>query len=517
MSRTASLLVVCASIALGCGDDNNPVANPHSYELVAPTDEISLRQDSTVALRSLGFVVRRNGTDTVVGANATSLPRLSYFPENVDIAIVDAFGLIRATGPGTTRVRITGYDKELTLTINVRPYKATQAILRVLSRADGGVRATAQRTDTGTFYALPSSAASARLETLVIVDTATATGTLPDTVFCNYCPTKSGAAARIAQRIVTYRSLDPTKLTIANPGDPVTQAGTGTTGIGITALDTSSTPVGVVMEVPSDGLSDTVWLKLALRPIDTLIVSPGSRPVNATFPSQGTVLETYPGDNFSANVARSDLENFDANAQLRSRIFSIASPPRPNGDAGTASFIDVDEDDRPFLPSILWESALDGYLTVNSVGGVVAPCEFIGRTQCVAPTRPSAPGAPPIGGTSQQRTQQARDSLVISCTDNGTGKRLPGLKADGVTPVTSPILFNPPVDLPSSRGILRLANCPPVNGAPGPNIPMPGAFCTTADATDRNSQCTIWFRASVVDPVTQRLIRYYYRINVRLS
>ncbi len=508
MRRIALFTMIGATIVLGCGDDDtNSPANPHSYQLIGPT-QISLRQDSTVALRTLGFVVVKDGTDTLEGGSATALPRLSYFPENTDVAIVDPLGVIRGIGPGSTSIRVTGYDLETTLNVEVRPYPATQVILRVLSFPNGGARTVATRFDTGTFYALPSSSASMRLEGLVLVDTSVAQNR-PDTVFCNYCA--AATPARVNQRIVVLTSLDTTKATVTNATAPTTQAGssgTGSTGFGIVSEDTTSTPVGIVMTVPSDGKADTVWLKFALRPIDTIVVTPGSRPVPADPPSVGTVNRTYPGDTLSANIARSDLENFDANLIYRSRIFSIPATPGP----GTGSFITVSSTSRPFLPTVTWESALEGYLTINSVGGVVGSCEFIGRTGCVAPTRTSAP---PLSAA--QRTQAARDSLVITCTDNGSGKRLPGLKQDGVNPVTSPILFNPPTTMVGGRGMYRNSACLPVGGFPGPNIPMPGAFCTTADAADRFSTCTVWIRATITDPVTLRVIRYHYRINVRVE
>jgi hypothetical protein len=492
--RRLALVATLALFTASCNGDGDVVPNPNTYQLVAP-DVVDLRQDSTVALRSLGFVVVRNGTDTLPGASSTSLPRLSYFPENTDVAIVDPVGVVRGIGPGTTNIRVTGYDQEHVFTVNVREYRATSVILRALSNANGGARPVATRFDTATFYALPGNSNSTRLEGLVLVNN--------DTVFCNYCPTKN--PARVNQRIVVIRSLDTTKVTVSNAGTPTSQSSTGTTGFGITPQDTTSTPVGVVMEVPSDDLADTVWLKFSLRPIDSIVVSPGSRQVPATFPSVGVVTQTYPGDTVQANIARSDVENFDANVTMRARIFSIPGTPG----AGTASFITVSATSRPFLPTITWESALDGYLTINGVGGVVGMCEFIGRTGCVAPTRPASGGQ-----SSAVRTQQARDSLVITCSDNGSGKRLPGLKVDG-TPVSTPIRFNPPTNLPANRGFYRNSACPPVGGAPGPNIPMPGAYCTTADATDRFSTCTVWIRASITDPVTLRVITYYYRINIR--
>jgi hypothetical protein len=498
LRHTAALAAVLF-MASSCGGEDPALPNPNTYQLLAP-QTVDLRQDSTVSLRLLGFVVVRNGTDTVPGITADALPRLSYFPENTDVAIVDPVGIVRAIGPGQTRVRVTGYDLETTITVNVRPYTATSVILRVLSGPNGGVRPIAQRTDTGTFYALPANSGSSRLEGLVLVGN--------DTVFCNYCPTKT--PARVNQRIVVLSSLDTMLARVTNAGTPTSQSSTGTTGFAVTPVDTTSESVGIVMNVPSDGMADTVWLRFSLRPIDSIVVTPGSRPVNATFPSVGTVLQTYPGDSLSANIIRSDVENFDANLIYRSRILSIPAPP------GTAApmttWISVTATSRPFLPIITWESALEGYLTINGVGGVVGACEFIGRTGCVAPTRTAGGGQ-----NAAQRTQAARDSLVITCTDNGTGKRLPGLKQDGVSPVSTPIQFNPPTNIIGGRGMYRVSSCPPVGGFPGPNIPMPGAFCTSADATDRYSTCTVWIRAKVTDPVTQRLLIYYYRINIRLD
>src|SRR5262245_60535410 len=115
-------VMVAAAAVAGCGDDESTVPNPNSYKLIGP-EEISVRQDSTVSLRTLGFAVVKNETDTVKGINANELPQqgLSYFPENIDIAFSNSLGIIRGVGPGSTRIKVKGYDQERIVNVTVRP------------------------------------------------------------------------------------------------------------------------------------------------------------------------------------------------------------------------------------------------------------------------------------------------------------------------------------------------------------------------------------------------------------
>src|SRR6188474_697277 len=100
MRRTAFVTLFCVSVIAACGKDATEVvqvANPHSYQLIPPSTEVSVGQDSTVSLRKLGLVIIRDGTDTVPGVDTLTqpIPRLSYFVGDTKIAIVNQFGIIR--------------------------------------------------------------------------------------------------------------------------------------------------------------------------------------------------------------------------------------------------------------------------------------------------------------------------------------------------------------------------------------------------------------------------------------
>jgi hypothetical protein len=276
--------------------------------------------------------------------------------------------------------------------------------------------------------------------------------------------------------------------------------------------------VKIVMEIPGDsGLvakwADTVSLKFALRPIDTLRLDPGTHRVSALErPGERTAEKgtttlfqnvTWPGDSTAASVIQSANENFSLVASFRSRIRSVPAPP---GTANpTVSFITMQSTNaslityRPVLPIVTWESALPQYLSINSAGGVVAMCEYIGRNdRCLSPVR-----------ANNTATQAARDSLVIKCVDT-PNRRLPGTRI-AVPPATTGLTIGPPI-LFNGPGTLNSISCPLVGGVFGPNVPMPGAFCTTANAADFSSTCTVWVRARATDPVTSKLLQRFYRV-----
>jgi hypothetical protein len=281
----------------------------------------------------------------------------------------------------------------------------------------------------------------------------------------------------------------------------------GTTDGLVTALDTSANYVGIEMFVPGDGMSDTAWVRLDLRPIDTLQLRPASRAVPSSATQTGTTMQAWPGDSVTANVVVSNVVNFGVIPLFRYRL--RPHPVWPGTAApGTITNNTVSAASRPFLPLVTYESALPDYLSISlTTGNVIFNCEYIGKPGCLAPTR-----SPNAG------TQPARDSLVIGCVDNG--KRLPGLKQNSTESVGIPILFNPPANVmygsPAiNLSLLRTQGCPLVGGQFGPNIATPGAYCTSATASERLSQCIVWIRASFTDPATGLVRRYHYRVTAR--
>ncbi len=513
MRRSAFIAMLCVSVAWGCGDNpyvTDTVASPSVYTITTPTVEVRVGQDSLISLYNFGLRVIRNGTDTIPGPDTTRqrLPRLSFVVDDISIAYIDynsdgQFGWIRGVKPGTTTLHVSGYNEEISFPITVTARPATSVILRVLSGPAGGLISVANRRDTGTFFALPTDRLSSRLEGLVLVGT--------DTVFCNYCAIKTGTAARI-QRTVVFRSLSPELAFVSNAADPTKQRLSGSTEINtdtvgrVTVFDTSSTPVMIVMDVPGDARSDTVYLKFALRPIDTLRIMPDSLDVPATdVDDLGTDRIQYPGSETLGIATQSGNTNYVVRAEFRSFVRRLPLPPSTSVQDTVALSIRNTGNVtvfRPNVPFVTWESALDSYLTINAAGAIVGPCAFLNGETCLAPTsRPDPPGAV----TAAQALQIARDSLVIKCVDNG--RRLPGTFTNG-NPIGSPILFD-------GDGILSFPNCPLVGAIPGPNIPMPGAFCSTASSTDFSSTCTIWIRATAVDPATGKQLRDRFRVEVR--
>jgi hypothetical protein len=510
MRRTAFISLVASLALAACGDDDQTaVPLPASYEITAPATELRVGQDSLLSLYSAGVRVVRDGTDTIPGPNTTTqpLPRMSYFIGDLSIAYIDynaggEYGFVRGIKGGTTTITIVGYGEELTLPLTVTPYPATSVVIRVLSGPNGGLIPLANRRDTGTFSALPADRLSSRVEGLILVNT--------DTVFCNYCPIKTPAPGRVHRRVI-WSTTNPEIAIVSNANNPASQRASGSTLINVdtvgfvTAFDTTSTPVGIIMTVPGDGLADTAWVKFRLRPIDTIRVMPDSLDVPAQdIDDIGTDRIQYPGNELFGIATQSASTNYRVRAEYRAFVRRLPTPPSTSQQdtvalnvrsiGGVTVF-------RPNIPIVQWESALDSYLSINTAGFIVAQCAFINAAPCQAPaSRPSGGGL-----SSAQALQRALDSLVIQCVDNG--RRLPGTNTNG-TPVGPGIQFG-------GDGNLSIPGCPIVGNAPGPNIPMPGAYCTSASSTNLSSTCTIWVRARATDPATGKALVDRFRVEVR--
>jgi hypothetical protein len=442
MRYTGFLSLLCLAAAVGCSDDDPIGTLNRQYSLAPPAQAVSVGQDSTTAL---GVRLVRDGTDTL------SNVRLLYNSGDVDIARVDVNGNVTGLSGGTAVITVSGPGTSLDVPVEVRPWPATSVQLSVMSGPAGGLLATQH--DTGTFYALPAHPATARLRALVVRNN--------DTLFCNYCATKT--PARVL-RLVRLVSLDPTKATVANASDPTVQSAT----VGeVTAQDTTSDGVRIVLEVPGDDMADTVLVRLKLRPIDTL----RARPDSAFFPSnngnQGLQYRIWPNsDTIQANIIQATTTNFNAGITFLSRV-----QPLPNfgGSNPSATFIAITplgnvNARRANLPLVAWESANTAYLQINAAGAVVAPCASIG-------------GNCPSAGSS-----------VLNCNSNAG---------------TMPADF-------AGQGNYTIPNCVPTK-----NIPYPGALCTTNSTSDLFSICTIWIRATATDQATGKILRRLYRINVR--
>jgi len=267
-------------------------------------------------------------------------------------------------------------------------------------------------------------------------------------------------------RTVRFVSLSPTLATVSNAATPNLQTSTDTTGK-ITMSDTSS-GIRFVLEVPSDNKADTVLVKFALRPIDSLGVRPDSNFFPAIPPNVGTQKMIYPNaDNIQANVKAASTTNFIVGLDFLSRVQNPPAAATPNT-AGAVRYIPSRTYGpgtvfRKSLPNVAWESANTDYVDINAAGSVVGKCASIGGN-CLA-----------TGAT------------VLTCTaSSGT---MPGA-----------FLGNGTYSIPSC--------------SPARTIPMPGAFCTSNSTTDLSSMCSIWVRATSNDQVTGKLLRSFYRINI---
>jgi hypothetical protein len=379
--------------------------------------------------------------------------RLLFASGDYNIATVDGAGVVTAIRGGTTAIKVTLGDATASVPVTVRARPATSVELTILTGPAGGLKSV--DADTGTFYALPADPLTTRLKAVVKVGN--------DTVFCNFCTVKTPGRV---MRTVKFVSLNPALATITNAGNPMLQTSTDTTGK-ITALDTTIAGVRFVLEVPSDNKADTVLVKFSLRPIDSL----GVRPDSNFFPTtNGTGLQKmiYPNaDAVQANVKAASTTNFIVGLDFLSRVTNPPAPATP-GTPGAVRFIPsrlygVATVLRKSVPNVTWESANTDYLDINAAGSVTGKCAAIGGI-CLA-----------------------TGSAVLTCNSNA-----------GAMPAAF-----------LGAGTYSIPSC-----SPAKNIPMPGALCTSASATDLFANCTVWVRASANDQVSGRLMRSFYRINI---
>ena len=452
MRRNNILPIAALLAAVGCGSDSGTGTPGFSYTLQPVAASVSVGQDSAAPL---GITVMR-GTDVITGS------RLSYSSADYRVAAVDSLGRVVGLAGGATTITVRLGNAKVDIPVTVRPHPADTIELTVLSGPAGGLKSV--RADTGTFYALPADPATSRLRAVVKVGN--------DTVFCNYCVAKTPART---MRMVRFVSLDTNLARVSNATNPTLQAATDLSGR-VTPRDTARAGVRFVLEVPGDSApgrkwKDTVLVKLLLRPLDSLRIRPDSN-LFPTTNGTGLQKQVYPfSDSVQANVAAAGSTNFIAGLDFLSRVQDLPLPATP-GTPGAVRWIVArvtgpDGDPtvrRPSLPNVTWESANTSYLSINAAGAVTGRCAFIG-------------GDCPTTG-----------STVLTCAS---------------TSGTMPAAFG-------GVGTYAIPSCVGV-----PPIPMPGAFCTSASALDISSTCTVYIRATAIDPVTGKVLRTLYRINIR--
>ena len=446
MHRISVPALVGLAVAIGCGSDKSTGVAPATYTLTPVTTSIAVGQDSS---RSISVDVRRTGIDTTIKGS-----RLVYTSADYSIATVDGTGLVTGVRGGSTTIKVAFNDASVDIPVTVRGSPATLVELTILTGPAGGLKSVSA--DTGTFYALPADPLTTRLKGLVRVGN--------DTVFCNYCTTKTPARV---MRTVRFVSLNPALATITNANNPTLQTSTDTSGL-ITPLDTTSTGVRFVLEVPADNKADTVLVKFSLRPIDSLGTRPDSNFFPAIPPNVGLQKMIYPNaDAVQANVKAAQTTNFIVGLDFLSRVQNPPAPATPNT-PGAVRFIPSRRYGGPTvlrksLPNVTWESANSDYLDINAAGSVTGKCAAIGGT-CLA-----------------------SNAAVLTCNSNS-----------GAMPAAF-----------AGAGTYTVPSCTPAK-----TIPFPGALCTSASATDLSSTCTIWVRATASDQVTGRQLRTLYRINI---
>ncbi len=503
MRRILFLSLLFGAGVAACGEDSL-TPNESSYQIVPPNGgSVSLRQDLTIRLRDSGMVVIRDDTLTLAGDSANPVtrpnPRMHFEVHDPDIAIIDPYGIVRGLKAGTTTVTAEGYDQSVDFQVNVIAYQATTVSLTIATQPNGRLIAQAQRSHRGIFWALPGDRLSAFVEGLVLRGT--------DTVYCNRCNRKTPARE---QRRVDFRSLRPELLFVTNARRPFQQQTslTATTGLDtdtagrVTAFDTTRTSpddsVGIVMEVPGDvgapRWADTVYVRLRLRPIDSLLIDADS----ADFPPNniddvGTQRRKYPNsDATSGNFVKSAIPAFAVNVSYIYLKFHIPPFGKQTDDAVQSQSISRTstsaERRNVNVPLVTWQSALPSYLDIVPIdfdkASVTGPCNFIDAV-CFSPT-----------------SQTTRNGMVINCDD--TVAQLPGLNAIGEPNGGFPLAF-------SGAGTYTIPSCVPTKTM----NPAPGAFCTTASSTDLTSFCTVWIRATITDPATGLQRRDLYPISMR--
>jgi hypothetical protein len=465
LMRAFRFLPLLGAIALsGCGSDS-PTEPPFSYVIETLTPTLSVAQDSTVAL---ALTVRRTGGDSAV---TLATPRISYQSSNLDVAFVDSLGQITGRAGGTANIiaRAAASNDSLIVPVTVRARPVTSIEFRVLSGPAGGLLPSV--VDTGTFYALPGEGNTARLAAVLKVG--------QDTVFCNYCAPRVAPSPPRLHRRVIFRSLDTARASVTNANNPATPDTSGKVIARDTTSSTDATQrVAFVLEIPGDGKSDTVYVRLLLRPIDSLIV----RPDSATLPSPTSGAlgwRVYPNaDTTAANVVQNTVLNFAAGVTFRSVIQPLPVPPATALPARTqVNVFSTGTLRRAILPIVFWESANTDYLTIGQSGGVTAKCAFITATNC------------------RKVTSGTGTTAVLTC--NSTGPAMPQAF--------------------SGIGSYTVPGCVPTKTI----TPFPGALCTDITSAsgvapaDLSATCSIWIRARATDPATNKALSRLYRINIR--
>ncbi len=449
MRRSATIFLLGLALIAGCSDDDGGAGPGAVYDLSTTTANLTVGQDSS---RQITVNVTRDGNVAITN------PRITYTSDDLDIAAVNSTGLVTGKKGGSTIIRanFNGEVLEIPVTVTGRPATAVHLTVNFTGK------------DTDSVFALPGSGGSAFLRGVVLAGN--------DTVYCNALACTNHATR--TQRLVEFVSLDPAKAVIANA--------TGTTAAlnargQVTATDTSANFVGFVLRVPADNIADTVYLKLRLRPVDSITVRPDSF----------TIAGTTDRAAYTRIVKRDSSIVLGVNMQSRSdsTYTLVAAGPRRTLQVLTIT--------RPNMPRVTWESANDNYAVVDNQGRVTGlRSTWFGGTNALTNDVPTCSAE--VFKTSAVDVAYRYDRVL--------------------TKFPIPTNYTPaavPTGCPQTM--------PDPNNPTGPQIPtnIPvnahrGVNCVTG-LTPETNYCTVVIRATVVDPATGNVERALYQVVITQS
>ena len=481
MVRRGVLLVGAAGIVVAgaCSDSSGPVGKlTHDYALATKSDTgLTLTQDATYPL---GVVLVRDGSDTIPN------PSLSYIVDDYDVATVNASGVVTAKRGGSTTIRAAVHGDTVVIPITVvpRPITAVELTINHSTQSEG------------TRFAFPGDGRTVFLKGVVKVGN--------DTVYCNAlaCPNH---ATRL-QRQVQFVSLDTTRATVANAFGTAAQLNIRGQ---VTARDTSSAPVGIVLRVPSDSgvaptWADTVFLRFSLRPVDSLIVRPDS-----FLPTGSTTKIAYT----SSVVADSSIL---LGVTLQNRTDSSYTINASGVPTRTAVVINVA---RPTPPTIIWESANPNYAVVDNQGRVTGV-----RATWLPSTMPRPTPVPPNTLPSYEPARVSTDipaciNQVFRTTTEDVAYWYDKVLTPFPIPATGPWVvttngWRDPAATPTeavTNDVMEI--CPSTTGVPA--TVARGVNCSTQIVGTPGAFCNVVIRATMIDPATGATRRAHFLVTVR--
>ena len=473
--RRALLLLAAAGITVAgaCSDSSGPVGKlEHDYALESQSDTgLTLAQDAS---HQLGVFLVRDGSDTIPGAS------LSYIVDDYSIVTVNASGVVTAKRGGSTIVRAAVHGDTIVIPITV--------VARPLTAIDLTINSGGQ--NSGTRYAYPGDGRTVFLKALVRSGA--------DTVYCNAMACANHATR--AQRQVEFVSLNPAKATVANAFGTAAQLNVRGQ---VTAVDTSAEPVGIVLRVKSDSgvaptWADTVFLRFALRPVDSLIVRPDS-----FLPVGATVKVAY-----TSTVAPDSSILLGVTLQHRTdSAYTLTGR--------TVTTINVA---RPTPPTIVWESANSNYAVVDNQGRVTGV-----RTTWLPSTMPRPVPVPPNTLPSYVPARVSTDipaciGQVFRTTTEDVAYWYDKVLTAFPIPATGPWVVRtngwrdpatPPTESVTND---EMEICP--TGGDVPTTVARGVNCSTQLVGTAGAHCNVVIRATFTDPVTGAVKRAHFLVTV---